>query len=507
VWVTQVGTGQFTNLTRGGATGIVNPSLRALGFSPDGSLVTYWARGRNDATQPDIHVWGAPLLGGKPRRYLEGIAEFDWSADDARLVYHTPGPGDPMYVSDTGRISDARTIFTGPAGLHCHFLVWSPDREFIYFVQGSLPDRTDLWRIRPTGGTPERLTHHDSVVTYPVFLDARTLLYLATDADGSGPWIQAMDVERRTTRRVSTGVDSYTSLAASADGRRVVATVARPKGTLWRVPLSGVKADMPAARRIALVAGHGAFPRLGPDYLLYVSPKGATDGLWKVQGGTATELWSAPGTRIIGAPAIARDGHHVAFSVEQGGRTALHVVTSDGMGARMVTDALALRGAPAWTPDGEALTAAAVVDGVPRLFRIPLRAGPPTPFVEEYSVDPVWSPDGDLVAYSGADVGTTFPVKAVRADAGAYRTASLTLTRGARHMAFLPGRRSLVVLRGEIRHKNLWVVDLDSGAERQLTDFPPDFDVNDFDVSPDGREVVLQRVQERSDVVLIERPR
>ena len=42
VWVTQLGTGRFTNLTRGTALELVNPSVRTLGFSPDGSQVTFW---------------------------------------------------------------------------------------------------------------------------------------------------------------------------------------------------------------------------------------------------------------------------------------------------------------------------------------------------------------------------------------------------------------------------------------------------------------------------------
>jgi hypothetical protein len=40
-----------------------------------------------------------------------------------------------------------------------------------------------------------------------------------------------------------------------------------------------------------------------------------------------------------------------------------------------------------------------------------------------------------------------------------------------------------------------------------LTNFSPDFDISDFDISPDGHEVVLEREQERSDVVLIDIPR
>ena len=63
-----------------------------------------------------------------------------------------------------------------------------------------------------------------------------------------------------------------------------------------------------------------------------------------------------------------------------------------------------------------------------------------------------------------------------------------------------------MLLRGEIQHKNLWLIDLDTGAERQLTDLTPDFDIRDFDISPDGREVVLERVQERSEVMLLDLP-
>ena len=507
VWVTQIGTGQFVNLTRGGAPEIVNPSIRTLGFSPDGTLVTFWARQHDGSDPPDIGVWAAPLLGGQARPYLDGVAEFDWSGDGARLVYHTPGPGDPTYVRESGQPSEARNVFSAPPGLHAHFPVWSPDRAFIYFVQGSLPDHLDLWRIRPSGGAAERVTHHDALVSHPVFVNARTLLYLATEPDGSGPWIYGLDVERRVPRRVSFGIDGYTSLAVSADGRRIVATRASPKPTLWRVPMTGERAEMSAARRIPLTTGNGTFPRLGPGYLLYVSSKGAGDGIWKLQGGRATELWSAPETRIIGAPAIQRDGRRVAFSARQGGRTMLYAVNADGTDARVVTGALELQGAPAWAPDGQSITVAAVADGVPRLFEVPLDGRSPAPFVAEPSMDPAWAPGGDIVAFSGADVGTTFPVKAVKRDASAYDMAPLTLTRGARHLSFMPEGRSLVVLRGGIRHKNLWRVDLGTGAERQVTDLAPGFDVRDFDVSPDGRELVLEQVQDHSDIVLIELPR
>jgi hypothetical protein len=50
-------------------------------------------------------------------------------------------------------------------------------------------------------------------------------------------------------------------------------------------------------------------------------------------------------------------------------------------------------------------------------------------------------------------------------------------------------------------------MNLKTGAEQQLTDLAPEFEMRDFDVSPDGREIVLEQVQEHSDIVLIELPR
>ncbi len=486
---------------------LVNPSVRTLGFSPDSSFVTFWVRKKDGSSGGDISIWAVPTLGGQPKPYLEGVAEFDWSHDGSRLAYHTPGPGDPLFVSDGSRRSEGRPIFTAPAGLHCHFPLWAPDTAFIYFVEGSLPDKLDIWRITPNGGTPERITSHIGRVSHPVLLDRRTLMYLASDPDGSGPWLHTMDVERRISHRLTSGLDRYTSLAASADGRRLVVTLASTKRTLWRLRIADAPTQVSAGARISLTISTGFSPRLGPNYLLYVSATATSESIWKLANGTGTELWSGLGARIFGGPAISSDGRYIAFSVRQHGKTLLYVMQADGTNARIVADSLELQGAPAWAPDGQSITSAAEDHGVPHLFRVPVDGRSPAPFVQEYSVDPAWAPDGRFVVYSGPDIGTTFSVKAVTAEAAAHSLPALTLTRGARHLTFLPGGRALVFLRGEIQHKNLWLIDLETGAERQLTNLTPDFDIRDFDISPDGHEVVLERVQEHSDVVLLDLPR
>ncbi len=350
VWVTQVGSGEFHNLTHGRAPSLANPSIRTLGFSPDGSLVTFWVRKQNNASSSDISVWAVPTLGGEPRPYLEGVAEFDWSRDGTRLVYHTPGPGDPLFVSDGGLRSAERPIFTAPAGLHAHFPLWSPDKAFIYFVQGVPPDNLDIWRIRPAGGTPERITSHNGRVTYPVLLNRRALVYLATEPDGSGPWLYSVDVERRIPHRLTYDLEQYTSLAASADGRRLVATRTAPDRTLWRMRIADSSAGVSEAEQIPLTTSRGFSPRLGPNYLLYVSETGTGEGIWKLANGISTELWRGEGARVFGGPAISPDGRYIAFSIRQHGQTLLYAMQADGTNARVVADSLDLQGDPACRP-------------------------------------------------------------------------------------------------------------------------------------------------------------
>lgn len=500
VWLTQVGSGEFHNLTHGAFGELVNPSLRNLTFSPDGSLVTFWFRKPiGTSAGGDISVWAVPVLGGEPRPYLQGVAEFDWSRDASRLIYHTPGPGDPLFVSDHGVRPDNQSIFTATAGLHSHFPLWAPDGAFVYFVYGSVPDKLDIWRIRPNGGLPERITSHNGRVSYPVLLDRRTLMYLASDTDGAGPWLYSIDVEHRIPHRVTSELDRYTSLAASADGRRLVATVSTPKRTLWRMRIGDAQ-----PKEVPLTTSTGFSPRLGPNFLLYASVSGNTGSIWKLVNGSSSEVWRGEGATIIGGPVISADNRFVAFSIRQNGESLLYVMQADGTNARIAARTPGLQGALAWSPDGQSIMLAADDHGIPHLFRVPMNGGDAKPFIDEYSVDPEWSPDGRFLVYSGPDVGTKFCVKAVTDSAKARPFPALTLTRGARHLAFLPDGRELIFLRGNIQHKDLWAIDLETGAERQLINLPLDFDLADFDISPDGHELVLERLQEYSTVVLLD---
>jgi Tol biopolymer transport system component len=239
--------------------------------------------------------------------------------------------------------------------------------------------------------------------------------------------------------------------------------------------------------------------------VLYVAGQGGKQGIWTLTKGATREIWSSTDSLIAGAPAIAPDGRHIAFTARDKNRSLLYVIDRDGSHPRIIADSLPLRGDPAWAPDGQSIVTAVVRDEEPRLSSIFLNGARPLPLVAEYSVDPVWSPDGRFLVYSGADIGTTFPLRGAGRDGRPYPLPTLILTRGARHVAFSSDGQSLVALRGDFEHKDFWLIDLRTGAERMLAKLPAEFVIGDFDISPDGSEILFDRVQENSELALIER--
>lgn len=506
VWVGEIGQGDFRNLTRGTVPELRNPAVRTLGFNPDGSLVTVWTKKPDERGGGMVDAgWAVPTVGGQLRPYLPGIAELDWSPDGQRLAYHTSTAGDPLFVTAPGS-RQGRQIFVAAPGIHGHFPLWAADGEHLYFVRGVVPDEMDLWRIHADGGEPQRLTQHSSRVSFPTVLDERTLLYLATDEDGTGPWLHAYDVRRRVSRRINTGVEPYRSIAASADGRRLVATVARTSSVLWRMPIGVPDLPPPEPAALTVPTPRSTSPRFAGKAVVYRAPRAGTDSLWRHSDAGTVEISSSIDGRVAAGAAVSPDGRLVAVPVQSRSATTLYVLDIDGRTARALAPELEVRGAPAWSPDGRWVAVAAMLGEEPRLFRLPVEGGSPVQLGDDYALDPAWAPSGAFLVYTGADVGTELVVGAVNADGTSHVIPELRLSRGSRRLDFLGDDDSLVFLKGTLSQKDIWTVDLASGAERPVGTVGPGPIVTDFDVSADGSEIVFDRTGEASDIVLIERP-
>jgi serine/threonine protein kinase/Tol biopolymer transport system component len=507
-WVSQIGSGEFVNLGNGRfpTTTPIRLLLNRVGFSGDGTQV--WIQ-EGQGLGPWA-VWLAAPIGGAPHPFLAGGMEPAWSPDRSRIVYHTFAPGDPIFIADRSG-SNPKQIFVEGQGGHCHYLRWSPDGRFIYFVRGiASTEEMDIWRIpvTATGATDEaeRITRHNARVAYPAWLDSRTLIYSATAEDGSGHWLYALDVERRIPRRVSSGVtEQYLSVAvASTRPRRLIATVAIPSAGLWTVPVSDRVQTEAAASRFAVSTTRALGPRFASDSLFFLSSRGGGDGLWKREKGAARELWKGNEGGVVAPPAISPDGSRVCFSVRKQGRAGLYVMNADGANVRVLSETLDVRGAAAWSPDGKWIVIAASEREGTRVFKVPVDGGAPVRLVDTFSYNPIWSPDGRFIIYSQPLHGGTSVIKAVTPDKAPFPMPDIqVLYTAAAPYRFAPNQNALIVLQG-FEPQNFYQVDLETGAQRQLTDLKPGFLIHSFDVSPDGRQLIFDRLRYNSDIVMMD---
>jgi Tol biopolymer transport system component len=501
VWLTQVGTGRLINLTHGKAGPLPGP-LRSVGFSSDGSEI--WVGGGDVGMRLRL----MPLTGGTLRNFLgEETANLAWSPDGERIVYHTFGKGDPMFVADsTG--ANARRIFGDRPGLHNHFPTWSPDGRWIYFVHGTPATKEmDLWRIDPNGGNPARLTQRNTDIAYPTPVGNRTLFYVARDGDGSGPWLWAFDLKSRDSRRASVGLEQYTSVQASADGRKLVATISNPVAGLWSVPILDRIAEERHVKPFTVPNVRALAPRFSGSSLFYLSSLGAGDGLWRVRNGETTEIWKGADGALLETPAVSPDGSRVAIVLRRSGKGQLHVLSADGAELQSIAEGIVAQGSSCWSPDARWIVTGGSDASGPGLFKIPLEGGSPVRLVSGPALNPVWSPDGSLIVYAGTNVSTFAPLLAVRPDGTSVELPHISLRRLGEHVRFSPDGKSLIYMQGLLASQDFWLLDLASMKSRPLTKLQNRATMRTFDVTSDGKQIVFDRLRENSQVVIIDLPK
>jgi TolB protein len=199
----------------------------------------------------------------------------------------------------------------------------------------------------------------------------------------------------------------------------------------------------------------------------------------------------SPALRVLNPPQLSPDGAHILFELEREGERALFVL--DGRGSiRFEQDRRVGIRQPVWSPDGQQIAYWATTDGFWRLHQMALDGSGAHTIGDVVGLVPytypMWSPDGNYLLYRiwVAERGSTIFLL----NTTTRETHTLTDALSASgDLVWSPDSHRLAYRSARDRSGEIVVLDVESGLEDNLTrhpavDFQPDW-------SPDGQELVF----------------
>ncbi len=358
IWVQQVPYGKPVRLTRHPADD------REPAFSPDGQTIAF--RSERDGGG----VYTTSILGreGDERLIAPQGRHPHFSPDGTQIAYTVGHGGGVLLAPGSGSISGGPPRQFHPEFSSAAWPVWSPDGKHILFLglrePAPIPQEFVDWWVASLDSGPPVATgalpalHRQGFTGAPPIAaewlaDGSRILFSGVLGDSTNLWQVSIDpatwqitgpAQRLTS---GAGLELHPSAVAGiAPGNRTSPRKGSPitrvafasltaSVNIWALPLDANQAKVTGELQQLTRGASGDFiPAVSADgaSIAFVSNRSGSHGVWWKDLKTAKEiaLASAPVSSSFGPPAISASGSWVAYTVREGPRRPIYVVSTAG---------------------------------------------------------------------------------------------------------------------------------------------------------------------------------
>jgi serine/threonine-protein kinase len=237
---------------------------------------------------------------------------------------------------------------------------WAPDGTIIFTPDPSSP----LFRIPEAGGAAEQLTeldteNNETTHRWPQILPQGKAVLFTVHSQGSGfdgAWIEVLDLESKERRVVHRG-GTFARYVESGH------LIYMNQGTLFAMPfdlssLQPTGSPAPVVEGVGDSAEGGAYYDVSRNGVLVFSPGGVGGGallqaVWVGRDGRSSPLTAEK--RDYANPRLSPDGNRLAVEIRTEGNTDIWIIDLDRDVPTRLTFQDGFDGVPVWSPDGQTI--------------------------------------------------------------------------------------------------------------------------------------------------------
>jgi eukaryotic-like serine/threonine-protein kinase len=508
LWMQQANTGNTLKITPDISSSKI---IEDVTFSPDGALVFYELR---DKRTSESFLYKISALGGMPELFVSGgVGAVGFSPNGSRIAYKQRGnDGSVQLVIANANGSEPRVLYSGDKTMTREVSTapaWSPDGKLIaiseWMPRGNGRYRT-ISLIDLDGHRREFTGDHQMVFGKMAWLPDGSGIVFAANPYGPEPQhiFMASYPDGRITRITHEYVAfSLKTLSLSADGNSIFALQGYDTKGFWittgnlkhatQLPLGGAVHQGPPNSHTLIFDGLRIF---------YYFSTGEWDGIASYDLSSRALIRITPANlSAVDHYSLSHDRHWITFSALRNGRFGIWVAGTDGGNLRLLVDA-DLNEYPVFTADGKEVVFSRH-GKEPGLYRIPCAGGRPT----RLSDLPLGFPSSTTA--DGRVLCQYFDNKQSKPKIAIVSLHDGSLVRlfdwpdWNAMPRFTPDGKDISYVDDTDGTSNIWSIPVQGGPSRKLTNFTSEM-IYEYDWSPDGKQLVLNRGEERSAAVLIQ---
>jgi eukaryotic-like serine/threonine-protein kinase len=498
---------QLRHIQTGSNTQIVAPAAArylGLSFSPDGNYL-YFVR-RDESEHTISILYQAPVLGGTPRVLIRDVdSPITFSPDGQHLAYlrqdHDSPALDLLIAKSDG--TPERALFKAQAiASDSYTPTWSPDGKTIVMpvVQPTPDDIGGLLAVDVVTGARRNFANSPERIFYDtVWLSDGSGLLLTTRETSSGHLqrqLGIVNLAQGTYRAITADTNNYMRPNPAANLKSFVATQSQSRADFFIAPANSpeqahplvLSSRQPVWRWDWTRDGRLALPQGGE--IRIVDPAGGETLIFSGSREVPDEISSCG------------DGKYLILRIiGHAGKPAVNLWRLDSNGGNQTQLTSGMSEAdPSCSRDGQWVYFVDRADGN-NLKRISISGGAPETVLKIgvglYSI----SPDGKSILTTEVrefDHKLMLRVDSTETHQTQYHDID---QRALEAVTFSPDGKSIVYIVREKGVDNLWLQPLDGSVRKQLTHYATDR-IGQFEYSPDGAKLAIERVHTESDAIL-----